>query len=144
MCVSLVSTSLNVTCPLALLLEPSSPSETAPVCAADVITGGAFVWVLVILPSWLAKPPWLSATFTVNVSDSVSPAASASTAPASLTLYFQLPACPTLVQPFPTRRSSDLMCVSLVSTSLNVTCPLALWLEPSSPSETALVCAADV
>src|SRR5438552_15962052 len=55
MCVSLASTSLNVTCPLALLLAPSSPSETAPLCAADVITGASLVPVIVILTSWLAK-----------------------------------------------------------------------------------------
>src|SRR5438552_1042139 len=55
-------------------------------CCAVANEGVSLVPVIVILTSWLAKPPWLSATFTVNVSDSVSPAASASTAPASLTV----------------------------------------------------------
>src|SRR5439155_546953 len=144
MCVSLVSTSLNVTCPLALLLAPSSPSETAPVCAADVITGASLVPVIVILTSWLAKPPWLSADYTVNVPDTLSPAARASTAPASLTVSFHLPSLfplPLSSAPFP---YTTLFRSSLVSTSLNVTCPLALLLAPSSPSETAPVCAADV
>ena len=53
---SLRSTSVKVTWPVALMLEASSPSDTAPDCAPLVITGASLVPVIVTLITWLAVP----------------------------------------------------------------------------------------
>src|SRR5262249_57838336 len=57
-------TSLKVTCPVAVLLAAgrSSPSDTAPVCAAEVIIGASLAPVMVMVALCATAPPWPSMT----------------------------------------------------------------------------------